>query len=411
MSSLEKMNMKKMQKDIDKNVGPKAWNRKYQSVKPSKPNLNKSTGKSSRKPSKLHCTSSYVSNHIYNEPDFTIGSDFCKTLDINEGKILGEGSYGLTKLRKIEDKDYAVKFICKDKFDMREAELLAKLSSSPLSRRYIGIIVEYCASRNYGVIIMEPLYGGDLYNISSDLKYTKVMAYKDVKSSIYETNVKRNFMKIMGEVLEGLEFLHSNGIVHHDIKGENIMFSKDPRDTNNWCAKYIDFGLACVEKAKPIMYDYKGESYMTKIKQCSLPNDYGTRSYFPPEVVFPELVKLIKEYYKTIKDGYWQLNEKFDVWCLGITLLSLFDRRLVILFFDLVNEKDDINRAIELAWEKNKNILLPHLRNVPLPVKNLVDAKYLPDFVELAPILTNMLNLSPKHRWSVDKCLREFHSL
>ena len=105
-------------------------------------------GKKSRKISKLECKSDYKPRRSYNNPDFTVGSEFCKTLDIREGKTLGEGSFGLTKLNKLNDKEYAIKFICKDKFDMAEAELLSNLSSNPLSKKYIGVIVEYCASRN-----------------------------------------------------------------------------------------------------------------------------------------------------------------------------------------------------------------------------------------------------------------------
>lgn len=43
---------------------------------------------------------------------------------------------------------------------------------------------------------------------------------------------------IMKELLDGLEACHDNGVVHRDIKGENIMLDKD------YNVKLVDFGFA-----------------------------------------------------------------------------------------------------------------------------------------------------------------------
>jgi len=47
----------------------------------------------------------------------------------------------------------------------------------------------------------------------------------------------------MQSLIEGLQYLHSIGIAHRDIKLENIMLSIDGQ---NVVPKFIDFGLSKV---------------------------------------------------------------------------------------------------------------------------------------------------------------------
>lgn len=49
--------------------------------------------------------------------------------------------------------------------------------------------------------------------------------------------------KIVSGLIEGLQYLHSLGIAHRDIKLENIMLSIT---TNEVISKFIDFGLSKV---------------------------------------------------------------------------------------------------------------------------------------------------------------------
>ena len=50
--------------------------------------------------------------------------------------------------------------------------------------------------------------------------------------------------QIMQGVFKGVEYLHSIGIAHRDIKLENIMITKDERDRP--LPKLIDFGLSTI---------------------------------------------------------------------------------------------------------------------------------------------------------------------
>lgn len=93
--------------------------------------------------------------------------------------------------------------------------------------------------------------------------------------------------KLLAQVLEGLEFLHQNGIAHRDIKPTNLTVrSYDPPD-----AQIIDFGCASFES--PILYD-----------QC------GTIPYLAPE-------QKDREYH----------TQSVDIWAAGLVGVELMGYR------------------------------------------------------------------------------------
>mmetsp|Transcript_528 Transcript_528/g.799 ORF Transcript_528/g.799 Transcript_528/m.799 type:complete len:404 (+) Transcript_528:123-1334(+) len=92
-------------------------------------------------------------------------------------------------------------------------------------------------------------------------------------------------MCIMAPIFDAVRFLHSKGIIHRDIKEDNILI------TETGVPKLCDFGTACKYNGIAIPYD---SSYV------------GTESYSPPEIIQE------KEY-----------DAKVDVWALGVTILSL----------------------------------------------------------------------------------------
>lgn len=102
-----------------------------------------------------------------------------------------------------------------------------------------------------------------------------------------ESHVK----KITLQLIMGVQYLHSFGIIHRDLKLENIVMSND---SDNACPKLADFGLASI----------LGPSETAS-------ESYGTVGYASPEV-------LKKESY----------SFSCDTWSLGCILYAMISGHL-----------------------------------------------------------------------------------
>lgn len=100
-------------------------------------------------------------------------------------------------------------------------------------------------------------------------------------------NTEQQFKKIIRQILHSVKVMHEIGIVHRDLKLENIMITKlDNRDE----IRIIDFGLS------------------TSVTKQKLTSFVGTPHYMAPEI---------------IKGSY---DEKCDVWSLGVITYLLFSQ-------------------------------------------------------------------------------------
>jgi len=161
-------------------------------------------------------------------------------------------------------------------------------------------------------------------------------------------------------ICNGLQHCYDRGVIHRDLKLENIMLSAE--DPN--AVKLIDFGLAVVvkmENGKPV--------------QTILDDNAGTQAYRAPEVYS--------------RKGYNAL--KVDVWAMGIVLFSLCSG-----FFPLQEAKEDDWRFKRLAKDQAKHvgacesIFKTYKRTCPFSpaLKSLIDG---------------MLTIDPTKRLSVDQ--------
>lgn len=221
---------------------------------------------------------------------------------VNNYKILsklGKGSFGsVYKVQNIfTEKIYAMKVIQKyfvtyqdgDQSFLKEIEILMKVEHPNIIKIYEYYIDEI----NYYLII-EYVSGGELFDfISRDTSFT-------------EHKIK----KIMKQIFQALSYLHSNNIVHRDIKCENILIecSDDNGDNNDFNIKLIDFGTC--------NYISKNEHLTVKV---------GSPYYIAPEV---------------LERNY---NNKCDIWSAGVLLYIL------LIGFPPFNGKtqDDIFNSIQ----------------------------------------------------------------
>ncbi|KAI9318954.1 kinase-like domain-containing protein [Dichotomocladium elegans] len=150
-------------------------------------------------------------------------------------------------------------------------------------RRYRAAIVrELCimATRHPNLIRLRQvvIWREDVW-ISMDLMRCSVFAVLCRRGIPEEHAVYITF-----QTLKALEFLHSLGYLHRDIKCENILLSHDGH------VKLADFGL----------------SASTRTKNCER---LGTNKWMAPELIRRQ-----------------PYNEKIDMWSLGITIIEMMDR-------------------------------------------------------------------------------------
>lgn len=157
----------------------------------------------------------------------------------------------------------------------------------------------------------------------------------------------KGIKKYMWELFQGLEFVHSKGIMHRDLKPTNFLY-----DPFKGKGVLVDFGLAekmplsyslsntrssntcpCLSKDKSIARTHSKrlniKAAYPKLDQRPprRANRAGTRGFRAPEV----LLKCTNQ------------TTKIDIWSAGVIGLSLLARK-----FPLFNSPDDIDALIEI---------------------------------------------------------------
>lgn len=190
-------------------------------------------------------------------------------------KIIGKGSFGKVHLgvQVLTNSKVAIKTIDKNTlaFDEKtrkkvenEIDVFSRARKCPQAIR----LLEVFQNDKFYFLVMEFSPKGDLLN------------YLRTKGVMPEALA----VKVLRQVIEGLDFLHKNNILHRDIKLDNILMGED------YEAKIVDFGISKVIDPKKIMF-----------KQC------GTPAYLAPEII--------------LNRGYSGFGT--DIWSLGVLLHTL----------------------------------------------------------------------------------------
>lgn len=200
-----------------------------------------------------------------------------KVQDYMIGEVIGQGSFGQIRIafHNRSRIPFAVKIISKSQLmQSRNAKqiffnetVLAPLVDHPS----IIKIVEIVDSPSQIFQFMRLAENGDLLRL--------------LRSSPLE---QKFAMRTIDQILSAVEYLHANGIVHRDIKLENILMSKRTG------AKLCDFGLST------ITFDGK------------VTGNCGSIEYAAPEAID-----------QPVYDGF-----KADMWSVGVVIYAIFTRKL-----------------------------------------------------------------------------------
>ena len=256
------------------------------------------------------------------------------------GRVIGRGAFGKVNigLNILTGRIVAIKSFNKKNI-INEASKNKILYETNLMRGLchpsVTKILETFECEKYMLIIMEYISGGNLQNF---VKKRRKLCEKTAKI-------------LFRQIIQGIRYIHSRGIVHRDIKLENILL-----DLNN-IIKICDFGVGKLIKPNTILKD-----------QC------GTPVYMAPEIL----------------KGNGYKGFPVDVWSAGVALYIMLSGTLPFnkdkdhdLEYSILNNNikeikdisDEGNNLLKNILEKdpNKRYTCNQILEHPWLNSNLVD--------------------------------------
>ncbi|KAG8927572.1 hypothetical protein FRC03_011493 [Tulasnella sp. 419] len=219
--------------------------------------------------------------------------DSLRTYTLKRNQPIGMGSYGEVYLA-IADTDgseIAVKILKSDILIIRKEAFISPREAAQRFTRRLRREADIWTGLNHPNIApllgywIAPQFDG-MSLVTPYYPNGTVKEYTKGKSAEYK-------LKILHQISMGLRYLHSRSIVHHDVKGTNVLVD------NNDNAVIIDFGVAYQPKKK---------------LSCNSSNISGDSRWLPPEVV------LRNELY----DAPYQPKISCDIWSFGCLMLEIF---------------------------------------------------------------------------------------
>ncbi|CAM9589011.1 unnamed protein product [Chrysoparadoxa australica] len=240
-------------------------------------------------------------------------TDLKETYDVADDVVLGQGSYAsvYSGNHRASGEQVAVKAIQKSLLfsDTEKSSVMSELENQlRIVHPHVVRLYEIYETPVFLYMVLEHCPCGDL----EQLMYIRGRL-KDIEAA-----------RVTKQVLMALEHLHNNGIVHCDIKPQNLLFAPDKEDdapssaNSKGCAvsevttspssllcKLCDFGLS---RKVPDTKFYKFTGDVNKIPFSAL---VGTGGYIAPEIMRHE-----------------SFGKAADLWSVGVMLYQMLSGRM-----------------------------------------------------------------------------------
>lgn len=256
------------------------------------------------------------------------------------GHMLGEGAFAKVFIGEDAERNdkVAIKIINKDSYDVREMQFIMREVKIMMAIAHDNIVntFDIFDSRKKLYLVIEYMEGGELFDIIADQGHLS----------------EQRASQVVREIIKGVDYLHEVGVVHCDIKPENILCK-----SHSWPLqiKLCDFGLAN-------FYDKYNNSTMTAM--------IGTPGYVAPEVVQR------KPY-----------GPPVDMWACGVVLYVMLSGRMP--FYG----KDDV-QCLRMTANGEYSFPDREWRHVSEDAKSLVRA-----LLQIRPELRLTAKAALQHKW------------
>ena len=187
-------------------------------------------------------------------------------------KEIGEGNFGKVKLAKFKPtgEEFAIKVLNKKKIKKQMKNVMLRENEIVTKLHHVNVVSVY------KIIETEE----DYFMVMEYCKLGELFDYIVKKKRLDEDEAAVFFYQL----INGVEYIHSQGIAHRDLKPENLLLTKDK------VLKIIDFGLS---------HEFSEDQFLKT--KC------GSPSYAAPEIIS------MPNY-----NGF-----KIDIWCCGIILYAM----------------------------------------------------------------------------------------
>ena len=262
----------------------------------------------------------------------------CKDLIIDDSNELGRGSFGVVMKGEWNGMDVAVKVLHLKKLTKQEQkDFVKEIRILALLGKHQNIVQLYGYCLEPPALVIEYVQLGNLNYL---LYYCED---EDIEARMTDGRIKK---RLLVGVANGMVQLHATGIIHGDLKPQNILV------TDDYTAKIADFGLARLRAKTSASVSSR---VLEVASEDEVPAACGTAAYMAPELL----------------DGGKRSNEKTDVYSFGVLLNEVVQEQEPYYECLMDFHGKGPNAAVMRAKEGHRPMIL---KKTPEAIKTLIQA-------------------------------------